>query len=112
MSDRQTLMIDTPAGTKPIKAPAGWQFDKTAVIAWAWLLTHTRESHKKQRLRRHEYQLEAQMEALSIVLASALGMAAYYWREQARDFVREEDNGSETRHRAERPTTSPASARA
>lgn len=88
--DMQTLTLDTIVGPKPVLAPGGWEFDKTATIAWAKLLELVREQRKPQKLKRDEYVLDGQSLVLSVVLANSLGMASFYWREQARGIVRSE----------------------
>lgn len=79
MSDTQTIMIETIIGPRPILAPATWEFDKTATVAWAKLLELTRESRMPHKSLRDRKVLEGQIYILAIVLANALGMAPPYW---------------------------------
>jgi len=87
MIDTQTLTIDTIVGPKPIDAPAGWEFDKTATTAWSWLLTYTRRRSEKLKTQRDGYVIDGQIQALAIVLANSLGMAPFYWEKIAREMA-------------------------
>lgn len=85
----QRLILDTLAGKKEIAAPAGWDFDKTAIITWAKLLElvdlmHTERGRPARRTKAFFHRLDGQIQILSEVLASALGNAAPYWYDQAR----------------------------
>lgn len=84
----QTLMLDTLAGPKPILAPAGWKFDKTAVIVWSQLLWRTRQARQTPpKLKREQAALAGVICELSNILANALGMALPYWEGQAREII-------------------------
>jgi len=85
--NRQMLTLDTVMGPREIVAPGG-SFDKTATIAWARLLTETRNKDFKRQ--RDKFMCEAKIEVLSIVLANAVGMASFYWVMTAREIVAEE----------------------
>jgi hypothetical protein len=90
MNGTQTLMIDTIAGPKPMKAPGGWEFDDTAKTVWCWLVNYTFDLHDprhKQRLKRDEFVLKGQVHALAIILANALGMAPFYWENAAKELM-------------------------
>jgi hypothetical protein len=83
----QTLTLDTLAGPRPVPAPDGWRFEKTAVIVWAKLLEFTREARGPFKRQRDQFVVEGQIEALANVLASAIGMAPFYWQQEARRIV-------------------------
>lgn len=83
----QLLTLDTLSGTKRIKAPDRWWFDKTATIAWAKLLDLMKEPQAKTK--REEYAKDRQIYILALVLANSLGMAPPYWTEAARKLCRE-----------------------
>jgi hypothetical protein len=87
MAETQALTLETIAGPKKIKAPGRWQFDKTAIIVWSRLLQYTRERLKPQKRKRDEHELDAQIHALSIVLANSLGMAPPYWELAAKELL-------------------------
>jgi hypothetical protein len=87
----QTLTRDTIAGTQQLQAPAGWEFDATAVLVWSTLVQRTREMHgpgARRRTRLAHFRLDGQIEELANVLANALGMAAPYWYDAAREVER------------------------
>lgn len=86
----QTLILDTIAGPREITAPAGWNFDRTAISVWAALIRFTRDSMKPQKRARDGYVLAGKIGVLSNILANVLGMAEPYWEQQARDAVRKE----------------------
>ncbi len=80
----QTLIRESgPMGPEEIRAPAG-NFDRTAIEAWYWLLAYSRRNDFKTV--REKLTNEAKIEALSIVLANSIGMAAFYWTQQAREY--------------------------
>ena len=79
----QILQIDTLAGKKPMAAPRGWTFNKTDKIVWVQLCARVRDRQKPQKLKRSQYELEAKIDALAIVLANSLGMASHYWMVKA-----------------------------
>lgn len=81
----QTLHIDTLSGLRPLKAPSGWKFDKTATTAWCWLVTYTGQLRGNFKRQRDRYVLEGQIHALAIVLANAVGMAPFYWEQAAKE---------------------------
>lgn len=85
--ERQELTLDTMMGPRPIAAPAGWEFDKTAVIAWSKLIEETRTKDFKRL--RDKFMVEAKIEALANVLACSLGMATHYWVMAAREIAKE-----------------------
>lgn len=86
----QTLMLDTITGPRSILAPTGWEFDKTATIVWARLLTLYRRANKPFKTQRDRLVHDGKIEIIALVLASALGMATPYWQNAARDIVRAE----------------------
>ena len=83
----QTLILATLSGPKPILAPAGWEFDETAIIVWARLLQLTNESRRPFKRQRDKFVVAGQIEILAIILANALGMATPYWEQAALEFV-------------------------
>lgn len=91
MSDKlatQQITMKTIAGPKKFTVPAGWEFDETAKRCWYWLVTRTRERCKtKLKRKRDEYELDAQIRVLAIVLSNALGMAPYYWENAAKELM-------------------------
>lgn len=76
----QIVLIDTIMGPKPLRAPDGWEFDKTGVIVWAALLSAVR---LKPTLGKDKHAREQLIFSLANILSSALGMASPYWIEQA-----------------------------
>ncbi len=87
MADYVMFSIDTIAGKKQIPAPTG-AMDKTAISVWVWLLNHTgdlialRENPKAKKV--DIAVTEGKINALAVVLANAVGMAATYWEMEAR----------------------------
>lgn len=83
----QILMLDTIMGPQPRYAPARWEFDKTAVIAWCALLHQVEELARPQRRRTRlmHHRIDGKIEVLCNVLANALGMASTYWLNQAEE---------------------------
>lgn len=86
----QIVTIDTLLGTKSVKAPSDWEFDKTAKFAWDRMLGEVRlmyrikeRRHTKAELAKHQ----AKLDALSEVMAAALGMAPFYWEQSAIEFA-------------------------
>ena len=86
----QTITIDTIMGPKEILAPEGWVFDKTATITWWKLLWATREGFTPFKLQRDKQHWSGKIDALSSVLATSLGMAAFYWEQTALEMIVEE----------------------
>lgn len=81
----QVLRMDTPGGPKPLKAPAGWKFDRTAKSVWAQMIGLVNQPTPKT-LRDRAIK-SGQLYILGNVLANALGMAAPYWEDQAREMA-------------------------
>lgn len=82
--DLRTITIDTIAGRKQILAPAGWQYDKTARIAWTWMLNTVADMTPPPKLVREQHVLDGELHVLAIVMANSLGMAAHYWEQEAK----------------------------
>lgn len=80
----QVVLVDSPMGPRPLHAPSGWTFDKTAKHLWSRFHFVVSERAKPQKRRRDEFVLDGQIEVMAIVLANSLGMAWWYWIEQAR----------------------------
>jgi hypothetical protein len=80
--------MDTIAGPKKFACPEGWTWDDTAKRCWYWLVTKTRERWKsKLKRKRDEYELDASIRTLAVVLANALGMAPGYWMDAAKELM-------------------------
>lgn len=81
----QLITIDTLMGPSQIKAPGGWEFDETAKNCWSMLLSVTREvNDSASRTKREQAVLEGQAHILAVLLARSLGMAAFYWEQEAK----------------------------
>lgn len=90
MTGVKMLDLETIGGPKEVPAPDGYDYDKTATIAWARLLDLTREMHGQRMHRQSQkyfHRVDAKMEILAVVLASSLGMAAPYWYQRAREIL-------------------------
>jgi hypothetical protein len=88
MSDYKLVSVDTISGPKPIPAPDGWDYNKTDVTVWLWLLNKTSElndamTNKKSKVR-DRHGLNEQINILAIVLGNAVGMSSSYWIMEAR----------------------------
>lgn len=80
----QVILVDSPMGPRPLHAPAGWTFDKTAKHLWSRFHFVVSERAKPQKRKRDEFVLDGQIEVMAIVLANSLGMTSWYWIEKAR----------------------------
>jgi hypothetical protein len=80
----QFITVDTPGGPQPLLAPDGWEFDRTAKKCWSRLLYVAGESLKPQKRVRDKHVLDGQVEVLAIVLANSLGMASFFWQQEAK----------------------------
>lgn len=88
----QKLEIDTITGRRHIYAPDGWVFDKTAIHAWRQLVIANAEQFFKRR--RDKDANDGRREALACLLANAVGMAAFYWDQEAERLVKEGKDGT------------------
>lgn len=93
----QKITKDGIFGETSIYAPAGWEFDKTAVEVW-WRLTqevtdrlnvsgHPKPSRKLERFIDNRSQ---RIDALACVLSNSLGMASFFWVMEATKVARAE----------------------
>lgn len=89
--ETQTLMRATPFGVKPILAPAGRQFDATAVIAWAKLVDLSRSKKEDFSTVREKQIWSSRVHTLAGVLSNALGMPPTYWTRFAAEIAGQED---------------------
>lgn len=81
----QILKIDTLVGPKDLRAPAGWDFDETAIHVWSALLAETRRSPI---LARDKHAQRWACDLLGNILANTLGMASFYWTEAAKTLTK------------------------
>lgn len=87
-AERQLLTIRTITGPKDIPAPAQFEFDKTATMAWARLVRLTQELEKPAKRQRDRHVLEGQIDILALVLSDSLGFAKPYWTRLAEEFAK------------------------
>lgn len=94
----QIVMLPTIMGDQPRFAPSGWEFDKTAIIAWCKLMHEAKEINlmkrgAKRHLMRDLDRAMVKAKCLSQVLASSIGMSDFYWIEAAKDLCEEHVGG-------------------
>lgn len=83
--ETQTIWLDTVIGLKSVKAPAGYDFDKTGKLVWSRLLALTdkfkvaNSSHRA--LKSEKVALAAQRRVLANILANAYGMSDFFWEQ-------------------------------
>jgi hypothetical protein len=82
-TDFQIIHADSPMGPRPMPAPAG-TYDKTATFAWSRLLHIAGERQKPAKRKRDEFVQDGQIEVLGNILANSMGMAAFYWTQEAK----------------------------
>lgn len=87
--ETQELTYGSPGGPRKIPAPANWKFDRSATIAWVWLVSTTRklDSGEIKTIRERRYH-EGQIRAFALVLANSLGMALPYWQDRAAELAK------------------------
>ena len=85
--EHQILTIRTIVGPKDIPAPANFEFDKTATMAWIRLLDLTRAAGQPMKLKRDLHVIEGQIDVLALVLSNALGYTKFFWEKTAREFA-------------------------
>jgi hypothetical protein len=83
----QVILVDSPMGLRPLYAPAGWTYDKTARHLWSRLHHVADLRREKQKTKRAEAVLDGQIEILSIVIANSIGVASWHWMMEARRIV-------------------------
>lgn len=82
----QIIILDTVVGPKELRAPAGWEFDKTSTHVWSALLSETRRAPK---LGKDKHARQHTIDVLSNILANVLGMAGFYWEQEAKRILGE-----------------------
>jgi hypothetical protein len=87
-AERQLLTIRTITGPKDISAPAQFEFDKTATMAWVRLVRLTQDLTKPTKRQRDRHVLEGQIDILALVLSDSLGFAKPYWTRLAQEFAK------------------------
>jgi hypothetical protein len=80
----EVILVDSPMGLRPLYAPAGWTYDKTARHLWSRLHHVADLRSEPQKTKRAEAVLDGQIEVLSIVIANSIGMAAWHWMMEAK----------------------------
>lgn len=90
--ETQNLILQTINGNKVIKVPTGFQYDKTAIVAWNKLLNVTEQlihaQQSKRSLLRDQAAMAAQRRALANVLADSLGMADFFWEQASLELAK------------------------